>query len=154
MSTKPQSSKMSLKSLSTFSHNTLFHKLLHASSSSSPISIPTSTSPICIHHSHKQTPCLSKRKLNFTLLLTPFLWTVFPNELLLAQELITELQRYTDSKEGFTLLTPSSWTKVNKLSVLIFLISLIIIIIFNVVGWLLLLDILRYIWALSIGLLW
>jgi hypothetical protein len=122
MSTKPQSSKMSLKSLSTFSHNTLFHKLVHASSSS-PGSIPTSTSPICIHHSHKQTPCLSKRKLNFTLLLTPFLWTVFPNELLLAQELITELQRYTDSKEGFTLLTPSSWTKVNKLSVLIFLIK-------------------------------
>lgn len=31
-----------------------------------------------------------------------------------AQELITELQRYTDSKEGFTLQIPSSWTKVDK----------------------------------------
>ncbi|KAJ1391496.1 PsbP family [Sesbania bispinosa] len=56
--------------------------------------------------------CLSKRKLNLTLLLTTFLWGVLPDTLLLAQEL--ELQRYTDSKEGFTLLIPSSWTKVDK----------------------------------------
>ncbi|XP_015936810.2 uncharacterized protein LOC107462693 [Arachis duranensis] len=34
--------------------------------------------------------------------------------LLMAQELDLELQRYTDSKEGFTLLIPSSWTKVDK----------------------------------------
>ncbi|RYR44014.1 hypothetical protein Ahy_A08g040394 [Arachis hypogaea] len=32
----------------------------------------------------------------------------------MAQELDLELQRYTDSKEGFTLLIPSSWTKVDK----------------------------------------
>jgi len=45
-----------------------------------------------------------------------FLWAQpvpLPNmgdALLLAQEL--ELQRYTDSNQGFTLLTPSSWAKV------------------------------------------
>ncbi|KAL1301172.1 hypothetical protein AAHE18_18G233400 [Arachis hypogaea] len=32
----------------------------------------------------------------------------------MAQELDLELHRYTDSKEGFTLLIPSSWTKVDK----------------------------------------
>lgn len=62
-------------------------------------------------------PCLSKRNLNInlTLLLTTFLWDILPNThhaFLLAEEL--ELQRYTDSKEGFTLLRPSSWTKVDK----------------------------------------
>jgi len=61
-------------------------------------------------------PSFSKRNLNLTLL-TMFLWgqaVPLPNmgnALLLAQEL--ELQRYTDSKEGFTLLTPSSWAKVS-----------------------------------------
>ncbi|CAK8567955.1 unnamed protein product [Lathyrus sativus] len=105
---------MALKTFSTLSHTTiLFHKLTHASPSS-PISIPNSTSSIYIHNSHRHTPCLSKRKFNLTLLLSPFLWSVLPNTLLLAQELITDLQRYTDSKEGFTLLTPSSWTKVDK----------------------------------------
>ncbi|XP_058781339.1 psbP domain-containing protein 2, chloroplastic-like [Vicia villosa] len=98
---------MALKSLSTLSHTTtLFHKLTHASPSS-PILTPKSSSSIYIHHS-----CLSKRKL---ILLSPFLWSVLPNTLLLAQELLTDdLQRFTDSKEGFTLLTPSSWTKVDK----------------------------------------
>ncbi|KAJ1380804.1 PsbP family [Sesbania bispinosa] len=57
-------------------------------------------------------PSLSKRKLNLTLLLTTFMWNGLPDTLLLAQEL--ELQRYTDSKEGFTLFAPSSWTKVDK----------------------------------------
>lgn len=114
------SAKMALKSFSTLSHNTLFHKLIHASSSS-PTLIPKSTSPSCIHDSHKQMPCFGKRKLNLTLLLTPFLWSVFPNVLLSAQELITELQRYTDSNEGFTLQIPSSWTKVCKQLSLFFL---------------------------------
>jgi len=121
--TKPNSTKlkgltkMALKSFSSLSHNTLFHKLIHASSSS-PIILPKSTSPSCIH---KQTPCFTKRELNLTLLLTPFLWSVFPNALLSAQELIMELQRYTDSNEGFTLQIPSSWTKVcQQLSIFFF----------------------------------
>jgi len=78
--------------------------------------LPKSTSLTCIHESHKDmhlAPSLSKRNLNLTLLLTVFLWGQAPmgDALLLAQEL--ELQRYTDSEEGFTLLTPSSWAKVN-----------------------------------------
>ncbi|CAI8598907.1 unnamed protein product [Vicia faba] len=99
---------MALKSFSTLSHTTtLSHKQSQLIRASSPISIPK-----YIHHSHKHTPCLSKRQLT---LLSPFLWSVLPNTLLLAQELITaDLLRYTDSKEGFTLLTPSSWTKVDK----------------------------------------
>ncbi|KAL5075158.1 hypothetical protein RYX36_014142 [Vicia faba] len=99
---------MALKSFSTLSHTTtLSHKQSQLIRASSPISIPK-----YIHHSHKHAPCLSKRQLT---LLSPFLWSVLPNTLLLAQELITaDLQRYTDSKEGFTLLTPSSWTKVDK----------------------------------------
>lgn len=106
----PHFSKMAFKSLCTLSHTTtLFLKLTHASPCS-PILTPKSSSSIYIHHSHTDTPCLSKRKL---ILLSPFLWSVLPNTLLLAQELVThDLQRYTDSNEGFTLLTPSSWTKV------------------------------------------
>ncbi|XLR51490.1 hypothetical protein S83_002162, partial [Arachis hypogaea] len=56
----------------------------------------------------------TKRKLHLTLLLTTFLSSNLSNTsgaLLMAQELDLELQRYTDSKEGFTLLIPSSWTK-------------------------------------------
>ncbi|XP_004502972.1 psbP domain-containing protein 2, chloroplastic [Cicer arietinum] len=101
---------MALKSLSTLSHTTVFHKLIHVSSNSNSQPFPSifkSTSP------HKHTPCFTKRKLNLTFLLSPFLWTFLPNAMLLAQQLM-ELQRYTDSKQGFTLLTPSSWTKVDK----------------------------------------
>lgn len=132
---KTQSStKMALKSFSTLSHNTLFHKLINASSSS-PTLIPKSTSPSCIHDSHKQTPCFTKRELNLTLLLTPFLWSVLPNALLSAQELIMELQRYTDSNEGFTLQIPSSWTKVcQQLSVFFFIKERFLIIIYVVVS--------------------
>ncbi|KAJ1401228.1 PsbP family [Sesbania bispinosa] len=114
---------MALKTLSFLSsHSTLSqchqHSQFSYASSRAFLSIffPKSTSPTsCIHESHKDmqlSPCLSKRKLNLTLLLTTFLWGVLPDTLLLAQEL--ELQRYTDSKEGFTLLIPSSWTKVDK----------------------------------------
>ncbi|KAJ7945117.1 PsbP domain-containing protein [Quillaja saponaria] len=57
--------------------------------------------------------CISKRKLNLSLLAV-FLCGFMPNttKTLLAEEI--ELERYTDSKEGFTLLRPSSWIKIDK----------------------------------------
>ncbi|KAK7410939.1 hypothetical protein VNO78_02180 [Psophocarpus tetragonolobus] len=111
---------MALRSSSNLLLATLFHQ--HSQSRTFvSILFPKFTSPTCIHESHKDmhlSPSFTKRNLNLTLLLSTFLWgqaVLSPNErhaLLLAQEL--ELQRYTDSKEGFTLLTPSSWTKVDK----------------------------------------
>ncbi|XP_019415938.1 PREDICTED: psbP domain-containing protein 2, chloroplastic [Lupinus angustifolius] len=105
------------------SSSTLSTELTYASSKVSKILFPNSTSPIprsSIHefHSHKHvhlclSPCLRRRSL--TIFLTTFLWDFLPNTrpaLLLAEE--SELQRYTDSKEGFTILIPSSWTKVDK----------------------------------------
>ncbi|OIV97009.1 hypothetical protein TanjilG_03583 [Lupinus angustifolius] len=102
------------------SSSTLSTELTYASSKVSKILFPNSTSPIprsSIHefHSHKHvhlclSPCLRRRSL--TIFLTTFLWDFLPNTrpaLLLAEE--SELQRYTDSKEGFTILIPSSWTK-------------------------------------------
>ncbi|XP_027355576.1 psbP domain-containing protein 2, chloroplastic [Abrus precatorius] len=116
---------MALRSFSTLLRNTLFPQHSQFTNASSRtfvlILFPKSTSPTCIHESHKDvhfSPCFSKRSLNLTLLLTTFLLgeaVSLPNvhdAVLLAQEL--ELQRYTDSKEGFTLLRPSSWTKVDK----------------------------------------
>ncbi|KAL2347204.1 hypothetical protein Fmac_001204 [Flemingia macrophylla] len=107
---------MALRSSSTLSRSTFFHQLSQSTSTSSrtfvSILFPKSTSPTCIHKDMHLSPSLSKR--NLTLLLTTFLSVPLPNvrHALLAQEL--DLQRYTDSKEGFTLLTPSSWTKVDK----------------------------------------
>ncbi|XP_057419600.1 psbP domain-containing protein 2, chloroplastic [Lotus japonicus] len=101
---------MALKSLSS----TLFHQHSQFTISfpKSPSSSSSSPTTCTIHESHKLSHSFSKRNL----ILTTFLWgIVLPNpgaSLLLAQEL--ELQRYTDSNEGFTLLTPSSWTKVDK----------------------------------------
>ncbi|KAL9313885.1 hypothetical protein ACSQ67_019337 [Phaseolus vulgaris] len=110
---------MALRSSFTFSLSNFFHQHSQYASSRIFVSIllPKSTSLTCIHESHKDmhlAPSLSKRNLNLTLLLTVFLWGQAPmgDALLLAQEL--ELQRYTDSEEGFTLLTPSSWAKVDK----------------------------------------
>ncbi|RYR51162.1 hypothetical protein Ahy_A06g026207 [Arachis hypogaea] len=57
-------------------------------------------------------------KLHLTLLLTTFLSSNLSNTtcaLLMAQELDLEFYRYTNSKEGFTLLIPSSWTKLGQL---------------------------------------
>ncbi|KAJ8765389.1 hypothetical protein K2173_012086 [Erythroxylum novogranatense] len=54
--------------------------------------------------------CLSKRELNLSTLAL-ILSGLFPS-VSLAQELA--LERYTDSKEGFTLLRPSSYVKVDK----------------------------------------
>lgn len=58
-------------------------------------------------------PCLTKRDLGLSIVAI-FLNGFLPNlqKAILAQDL--ELQRYTDSKEGFTLLRPSSWIKVEK----------------------------------------
>uniref|UniRef100_A0A2P2JQK6 PsbP C-terminal domain-containing protein n=1 Tax=Rhizophora mucronata TaxID=61149 RepID=A0A2P2JQK6_RHIMU len=71
------------------------------------------------HGAHDDDPfqeilCWSKRRLNLSVLLALFINGSFqdmPN-IALANEF--ELQRYTDSKEGFTLLTPSSYVKVDK----------------------------------------
>ncbi|MED6216595.1 PsbP domain-containing protein 2, chloroplastic [Stylosanthes scabra] len=122
---------MALKICFTLLHNTLFHH--HPQHSSSPsssssrtfFSIPSFNSSTCVlhHESHNNNDIahfptfFTKRKLNLTLLVTTFLWSNLSNTsgaLLMAQELELELQRYTDSKEGFTLLVPSSWTKVDK----------------------------------------
>ncbi|XP_014505713.1 psbP domain-containing protein 2, chloroplastic [Vigna radiata var. radiata] len=116
---------MALRSSFTFSRSTFFHQRSQSSYASSRIFVsillPKSTSLTCIHESQKDmhlAPSFSKRNLNFTLLLTMFLWgqaAPLPNmgdARLWAQEL--ELQRYTDSEEGFTLLIPSSWAKVDK----------------------------------------
>ncbi|RYQ94345.1 hypothetical protein Ahy_B08g089239 [Arachis hypogaea] len=87
-------------------------------------SIPSFNSATCIlhnepHNNHivRLSTFFTKRKLNLTLLLTTFLSSNLSNTsgaFLIAQELDLELHRYTDSKEGFTLLIPSSWTKVDK----------------------------------------
>uniref|UniRef100_A0A6P3YTH5 psbP domain-containing protein 2, chloroplastic n=1 Tax=Ziziphus jujuba TaxID=326968 RepID=A0A6P3YTH5_ZIZJJ len=57
--------------------------------------------------------CLSKRELGLSAL-SLFLHGFLPNlpSAISAEKL--ELERYTDSKEGFTLLRPSSWIKVDK----------------------------------------
>ncbi|MED6220791.1 PsbP domain-containing protein 2, chloroplastic [Stylosanthes scabra] len=117
---------MALKICFTLLHNTLFHHHPQHSSSSSRtfFPIPSFNSSTCIlhHEPHNNdvvhlATVFTKRKLNLTLLLTTFLWSNLSNTsgaLLMAQELDLELQRYTDSKEGFTLLVPSSWSKVDK----------------------------------------
>lgn len=84
---------------------------------------PSSSSSSCFHHKfHKRILCftqnpsskteinLSKRHLNLSIL------TLFFNGFFLLDKAksIEELQRYTDSNNGFTLLIPSSYTKVEK----------------------------------------
>ncbi|KAE9608673.1 putative PsbP family protein [Lupinus albus] len=114
---------MSFKICYNLLQSSLSTEFTYASSKVSKILSPNSTSPIppsSIHESrsHKHvnlnlSPCLRRRSI--TIFLTTFLWDILPNTrraLLLAEEL--ELDRYTDSKEGFTLLIPSSWTKVDK----------------------------------------
>ncbi|XP_020964027.1 uncharacterized protein LOC107612543 [Arachis ipaensis] len=105
---------------------TCFTLLHHSQHSSSRIffSIPFFNSATCILHNEPHnnhilhfSTFFTKRKLNLALLLTTFLSSNLSNTsgaLLMAQELDLELHRYTDSKEGFTLLIPSSWTKVDK----------------------------------------
>lgn len=91
------------------SHSPLFSNsmpkassLLQRHTSTVPPPPPTLTSPL-----------FTKRKLSLSILAAAvFLNGFFPNlpKPIFAQEL--ELERYTDSKEGFTLLRPSSWIKV------------------------------------------
>jgi hypothetical protein len=73
--------------------------------------------PESIDDSQKETLILSlgsskRRKLNLSVLALLINGSLpnLSNNSILAQEL--ELARYTDSKEGFTLLTPSSYVKV------------------------------------------
>ncbi|KAK7316934.1 hypothetical protein RJT34_00758 [Clitoria ternatea] len=105
---------MALKGSHTLSHSTLFHQHSQFTYASSRTLISTLFQKSTSHKHIHSSPSFSKR----TLLLTTVLWgqsLLLPNArdaLLLAQEL--ELQRYTDSKEGFTLLRPPSWTKVDK----------------------------------------
>uniref|UniRef100_A0A5B6ZHN2 PsbP C-terminal domain-containing protein n=1 Tax=Davidia involucrata TaxID=16924 RepID=A0A5B6ZHN2_DAVIN len=79
------------------------------SDSSSHKSIPND-----IKNPHKENPsiCLSKRKLNHSIVAIVLSATLPSISEAKAEEL--ELERYTDSKEGFTLLRPSSWIKVDK----------------------------------------
>ena len=74
--------------------------------------VPESTHNV--NDTHKDSFCLSKRNLNLAILVL-FSYGFFPNmsKSILAEEL--QLQRYVDTKEGFTLLTPSSWIKVHTL---------------------------------------
>ncbi|XP_020965745.1 psbP domain-containing protein 2, chloroplastic-like isoform X1 [Arachis ipaensis] len=104
--------------------STLLHNSQQHSSSRTFFSIPSFNSVTCIlpnepHNNHilHLSTFFTKRKLHLTLLLTTFLSSNLSNTsgaFLMAQELDLELHRYTDSKEGFTLLIPSSWTKVDK----------------------------------------
>lgn len=56
----------------------------------------------------------SRRLLNLSIVAVVFLWDPLLGSLSKATTDALELQRYTDSKEGFTLLVPSSWIKVDK----------------------------------------
>ncbi|KAF7834124.1 psbP domain-containing protein 2, chloroplastic [Senna tora] len=112
---------MPLKCCFSVSQSTLFHQpcgFIYASPKTF-LSIlllkPKSSSSIqnCNPRISNAEPYFSKRKLNLTVV-TMLIWGILPNisNAALAEE--TELERYTDSKEGFTLLKPSSWTKIDK----------------------------------------
>ncbi|XP_057500733.1 psbP domain-containing protein 2, chloroplastic [Actinidia eriantha] len=58
------------------------------------------------------TSCLRKRLLNLSIVAVILSSPISSISKVMAENL--ELQRYTDSKEGFTLLTPPSWIKVDK----------------------------------------
>ncbi|XP_072080677.1 psbP domain-containing protein 2, chloroplastic-like isoform X2 [Arachis hypogaea] len=99
---------------------TLLHHSQH-SPSRTFFSIPSFNSASCILHNEPHnnhilhfSTFFTKRKLHLPPLLTTFLSCNLSNTsaaFLMAQELDLELHRYTDSKEGYTLLIPSSWTK-------------------------------------------
>ncbi|XLT07075.1 hypothetical protein HN51_045824 [Arachis hypogaea] len=92
---------------------TLLHHLQH-SSSRTFFSFLSFNSASCILHNEPHNNHIlhfsiffTKRELHLTLLLTIFLSSNLSNTsgaLLMAQELDLELHRYTDSKEGYTLL--------------------------------------------------
>ncbi|KAK9291465.1 hypothetical protein L1049_019413 [Liquidambar formosana] len=66
----------------------------------------------------KETPLsslyMSKRKLNLSIVAVMLYASLPQNTHKAMSEEQQELERYTDSKEGFTLLKPSSWVKVDK----------------------------------------
>lgn len=61
-------------------------------------------------------PFLSRRQLSFSSFV-PLLYGLYPEISKASLPEDVELERYTDSKEGFTLLKPSSWIKVGTLYV-------------------------------------
>ncbi|KAJ0040079.1 psbP domain-containing protein 2, chloroplastic-like [Pistacia vera] len=76
---------------------------------------PSSTKPPFLPQNYKKETlqvslCLSKRELNLSLV--TLLLNGFYADVSKAEEM--ELERYTDSTEGFTFLRPSSWIKVDK----------------------------------------
>ncbi|RVX21609.1 PsbP domain-containing protein 2, chloroplastic [Vitis vinifera] len=79
-----------------------------------PIPIPKALKPKTQPKWKPLECCLSKRDLNLSIV-SLLLAAALPNTVfkVVAQEL-EEFQRYTDSVEGFTLLIPSSWIKVDK----------------------------------------
>ncbi|KAI8030953.1 hypothetical protein LOK49_LG01G02560 [Camellia lanceoleosa] len=58
--------------------------------------------------------CLGKRMLNLSIVALVFASSPIPTSISIAIAEDLQLQRYTDPKEGFTLLTPPSWIKVDK----------------------------------------
>ncbi|KAI4345063.1 hypothetical protein L6164_012231 [Bauhinia variegata] len=90
-----------------------FYSILHPKSSLSSQNCNLQSSRNEPSKETQSSVFLSKRKLNLsavTMLLRCF-WPCMSNPSL-AQEI--ELERYTDFKEGFTLLKPCSWMKVDK----------------------------------------
>ncbi|KAK6923499.1 PsbP, C-terminal, partial [Dillenia turbinata] len=89
------------------------------SNSASSSSSSSSETDCCLHKLEQTNLTLTKRNFNVCILATA---TIFCNFLLLPNTRIWSsiasedqiLERYTDSKEGFTLLRPSSYIKVEK----------------------------------------
>ncbi|XP_019265531.1 PREDICTED: psbP domain-containing protein 2, chloroplastic isoform X1 [Nicotiana attenuata] len=59
-------------------------------------------------------PIVSRRRVLNLSILTVLLWDRFSSFALAIDGEVLELERYTDSAQGFTLLRPSSWIKVDK----------------------------------------
>ncbi|KAF2582722.1 hypothetical protein F2Q68_00001995, partial [Brassica cretica] len=70
---------------------------------------------LCFSQTHSSTVgiCFSKRHLNLSILTLLFNGGFLLDKAKSMAE-SEDLQRYTDSKDGFTLLVPYSWTKVEK----------------------------------------
>lgn len=75
----------------------------------------SASSPPPIAPDFKKSIALSRRLLfRFTIHVPVFLWNPFSSSLSMATtNEVLSLQKYTDSKEGFTLLKPASWIQVN-----------------------------------------
>lgn len=97
--------------------------LLFGSKRLSPITISSSSSCRKLTRESKESPndytaitttCLRKRMLNLSILALILSLPISSSisNVVMAQDL--ELERYTDSKQGFTLLKPPSWVKVEK----------------------------------------